>query len=165
MKRLYLIRHAKSSWKDPGLSDHDRPFNSRGERDAPLMAKLLKRNEIYPDLIISSTAARANEFAKIIAEELGYKKKDILSTKNLYMADEREMLQILREVKDRSKIVFMIGHNPDLTNFANTLSKHNIDNIPTSGIFAIEFDIDSWIDVNPGKGKFVSFDYPKKYFY
>jgi phosphohistidine phosphatase len=163
-KTLYLIRHAKSSWDDPSLRDHDRPLNKRGKHDAPLMAKVLKRNEINPDLIISSTAARALEFAKVIADELDYKKKKIKETKELYMADEKEMLEIIRSVDDSMSIVFMVSHNPYITEFANSLCNYNLDNIPTSGIFCVEFDTKKWKEIDFGKGKFVSFDYPKKYY-
>jgi len=163
-KLLYLIRHAKSSWDDPSLRDHDRPLNKRGKRDAPLMANVLKKKGIKPDLIYSSTAERALEFAKVIAEILDFKKKKIVSTKDLYMADVKEMLGILRSVEDSAKTVFMVSHNPYITEFANSLCNYNLDNIPTSGVFCIEFDVKKWKDIDLGKGKFVSFDYPKKYY-
>lgn len=127
------------------------------------MAKVLKKKGIKPDLILSSTAVRALEFAEIIADKLDYKKKNIFATKDLYLAGEREMLEIVKNVKDSSKRIFLVGHNPGITDFANSLSNYSIDNIPTSGIFQIEFDVESWKDIDYGKGKFVSFDYPKKY--
>jgi phosphohistidine phosphatase len=164
LKQLYLIRHAKSSWDNPDLKDHDRPLNKRGKRDAPLMAKVLRKKGVKPDLILSSSAKRAFDFAKIIAEEVGYKKNKIVVLKDLYMAGEDEMLNAVRSVKDNINTVFLIGHNPDLTSFANSLSNYSLDNIPTSGVFQIEFDSDRWNDINIGKGKFVSFDYPKKYY-
>ena len=163
-KLLYLIRHAKSSWDDPSLRDHDRPLNKRGKRDAPLMANVLKKKGIKPDMIYSSTAERALEFAKVIAEILDFKKKKIVSTKDLYMADVKEMLGILRSVEDSAKTVFMVSHNPYITEFANSLCNYNLDNIPTSGVFCVEFDEKKWKDIDLGKGKFVSFDYPKKYY-
>lgn len=128
------------------------------------MAKVLKKKGIKPDLILSSSAVRAYEFAKIIAEEFGIKKKKLISAKDLYMADENELLNIVREVNDDNETVFLVGHNPDLTNFANSLCNYNLDNIPTSGIFCVEFDIGKWKDTDYGKGKFKSFDYPKKFY-
>ncbi|HMQ68590.1 MAG TPA: histidine phosphatase family protein [Ignavibacteria bacterium] len=162
-KKLYLIRHAKSSWDDPSIRDHDRPLNKRGKRDAPFMAKILKEKNILPDIMISSTAERAIEFAKVLAEELDYRKKDILADKEMYMAGESEMLGILQRVDDKNDTVFMVGHNPYITSFAVRLSGYPIDNIPTSGIVGISFDIDNWSEAEIGKGKFLSFDYPKKY--
>ncbi len=164
MKQLYLIRHAKSSWDNPGLKDHDRPLNKRGKRDAPLMAKVLNKNEIIPDLILSSSAKRALDYSIIIAKELRYKKNSIEVSEEIYMAGEDEMLKMLQSVNDKNITVFLVAHNPDLTSFANSLSNCNIDNIPTSGIFHIEFKTGSWKDIDFGKGKFVSFDYPKKYY-
>lgn len=163
-KLLYLIRHAKSSWDDPSLRDHDRPLNKRGMRDAPLMAKILKKKGIKPDLIYSSTAVRALEFSKVIADTLDIKRKKLLPTKELYMADVKEMFGILRSVDDTADTVFMVGHNPYITEFANSLCNYNVDNIPTSGVFCVEFDAKKWKDIEIGKGKFVSFDYPKKYY-
>jgi len=163
-KLLYLIRHAKSSWDDPSLRDHDRPLNKRGKRDAPLMANVLKKKGIKPDVIYSSTAVRALEFSKVIAETLDFKKKNINATKELYMADVKEMLGILRSVDNSAETVFMVSHNPYITEFANSLCNYNLDNIPTSGVFCVEFDEKKWKDIDLGKGKFVSFDYPKKYY-
>ncbi len=164
MKQLYIIRHAKSSWDNPDLKDHDRPLNKRGNRDAPMMAKVLRKKGALPDLILSSSAKRALDFAKIIAEETGYKKSKIEFNKEIYMADEDAMLNIIRSVRDNYNMIFMIGHNPDLTSFANSLSDCNIDNIPTSGVVQIEFNTNTWKDIEFGKGIFVSFDYPKKYY-
>lgn len=127
------------------------------------MAKILKQKNIIPDLIISSTAERAIEFANILADELGYKKKNIIKDKEMYMAGESEMLNILQSINDSYKTVFMVGHNPYITSFAVRMSGHSIDNIPTSGVVGIRFEIDKWSEAEIGKGKFVSFDYPKKY--
>lgn len=128
------------------------------------MANVLKKKGIKPDVIYSSTAVRALEFSKVIAETLDFKKKNINATKELYMADVKEMLGILRSVDNSAETVFMVSHNPYITEFANSLCNYNLDNIPTSGVFCIEFDVKKWKDINLGKGKFVSFDYPKKYY-
>lgn len=127
------------------------------------MAKFLKKQNITPDLILTSTAVRAFDLANIIADNLDYKKKKIIATKELYMAGENEMLNIVKDTDDKTDIVFLVAHNPGITQFANSLCNQNIDNIPTSGIFCVEFEVDSWKDINHGKGKFKSFDYPKKY--
>lgn len=127
------------------------------------MAKVVEKKGIKPDLIISSTAVRAFEYAKILAEELNYKKKNIISTKELYMADESEMLDIIRRTENSIETVFMVGHNPGITEFANSLCNYNLDNLPTSGIFGINFNTDKWKEIDFGKGKFASFDYPKKF--
>lgn len=128
------------------------------------MAKILRKQGVKPDLIISSTAVRAYEFAKILSDELDYKKKKIIATKDLYMADESEMLEIVKQIDDLNVVVFLIGHNPGLTYFANALCNYDLDNIPTSGIFCVEFNTDKWSEIDFGNGVFKSFDYPKKYY-
>jgi phosphohistidine phosphatase len=84
MKKLYLVRHAKSSWEDSSLDDIDRPLNGRGKNNAPEMGERLKKQGILPDLLISSPAKRAMSTAKKIAERVGYSKKEILIDENLY---------------------------------------------------------------------------------
>lgn len=128
------------------------------------MAKVLSDKIVYPDLIISSTAVRAFEFALILAKHFDYKKKNIFSTKDLYLADADEMLRVAREIGDEYKSVFLVSHNPGITYFANSLCSCNIDNIPTSGIAAVKFDMDKWKDVAFGKGEFDFFEYPRKYY-
>jgi len=129
-----------------------------------MMAKILKEKKIFPDIILSSTAVRAIEYAKILAEKFDYKKKNIDSSKELYLADEDEMLKFVKKINDKNKNAFLVGHNPGITDFANSLCNHDLDNIPTSGVFGTEFDVNSWNDVEYGKGKFMIFEYPRKYY-
>lgn len=161
-KRLYLIRHAKSSWKDPNLSDFDRPLNKRGKRDAPFMGARLRKYDIEPDLIITSPAKRALKTARLLAEEIGYPKKNILEDKRIYGADEKELLDIIRRLDNKNK-VFLIGHNPALTTLAEILSGLPVENIPTCGIFCVEFQTDIWADIGEKSGNVIFFDYPKKH--
>ncbi len=127
------------------------------------MVKILKKKGIEPDLILSSTATRALDFARIITDKLNYKKKNLISTRDLYLAGESEMLKIIQGIDDVRETVFLIAHNPGVTNLANSLCDYKLDNIPTSGIFCIEFEVDSWKNVDYGKGIFSSFDFPKNY--
>jgi phosphohistidine phosphatase len=128
------------------------------------MAKLLKSFSVKPDLIISSTTKRALMTAKAFAEEFGYKKGEIKATEELYHADENDMLEIIKNADDSCITILMFGHNPELTYFAHSICDYNIDNIPTCGVFCIDFKVNSWSEVGFGKGKFISFEYPKKYF-
>ncbi|OGU54559.1 MAG: phosphohistidine phosphatase [Ignavibacteria bacterium RBG_13_36_8] len=163
MKRLYLTRHAKSNWKDTGLTDFERPLNKRGKRDAPFMGKLLNEQGIKPDLIISSAAVRAVDTAKNISEKIGYRIDQIIIDKSIYEADSLHLFEIIKSLSEKYNTVMLIGHNPDLTYFANYLGDKRIDNIPTCGIVTIEFDTGSWRLVQPESGKIISFEYPKKY--
>jgi len=164
VKTLYIIRHAKSSWDDPGLDDYDRPLNERGKRDAPRMGKRLKEREIYASLMISSPAKRAFSTAKRIAKTLGYAEGGIKTEKKLYHAGEEQILSVVKKLDDKFDVVMLYGHNPGLTEFVNAFMADNdlvIDNIPTAGIVAFEINVDHWKDSAWKKGKLVFFDFPK----
>lgn len=161
MKTLYLIRHAKSSWSNPDLSDFDRPLNDRGRRDAPRMGKRLKEKAIAPDLMLSSPANRAITTCREIASVLGYDESRIKTDKRIYHASEEELINILSELQDTQKTVMLFGHNPGFTNFANALLSEHIMNIPTCGVVAGKLNIQSWKEINNGCGKLVFFDFPK----
>lgn len=128
------------------------------------MANVLLEKNIIPDLIMSSTAVRAFEFAKVIAKVTGFKPKNIFRERDLYLASPEDMLKIVRQTGVENNIVFLVAHNPGITDFANMLANCSIDNIPTSGIVSIKFDVDSWKNVSFGKGQFEFFDYPRNYY-
>ncbi len=160
MKRLYIIRHAKSDWSNPTLHDYDRPLNKRGKKNAPFMGKILREKGIVPDLIISSPAYRARETAKKIAKKVAYK-EEIMYDEHLYDASLKTILEIVNYIEDEYDTVFLIGHNPSL----NMLGFYLVDfnkNIPTSGVLEIELNCSTWKEVNKKCSKLVSFDYPKK---
>jgi phosphohistidine phosphatase len=165
MKTLYIIRHAKSSWDDPDLSDFERPLNKRGKKDAPNMARRLKEKRVTPDVMISSPATRAFETCKEFAKILGFDSDHIKSDRRLYHANEDQLLTVIRELKDRKRddeeIVLLFGHNPGLTEFANMLLNGYIDSIPTCGIVKATLNINRWQDANFGCGQIDFFDYPK----
>jgi phosphohistidine phosphatase len=164
MKTVYLIRHAKSSWEDEGLSDFDRPLNERGKIDASRMAKRLKEKRIVPDLLLSSPAKRALSTAKRIGEVLGFSKEKIKTDQALYHADEDELLNVIRGMNDKNDCVLIFGHNPGLTQFVNSMNHDRskfIDNIPTCGVVAFRFDTNSWKQIDFGKGDLVFYDFPK----
>lgn len=163
MKTLYVIRHAKSSWDVKTLGDIERPLNERGKRDAPRMGKRLKEKDIHPHLIVSSPAKRALSTARKIAKELKYPKEAIKVIDKLYHADEDAMLQTVNHLKDKHSVVFILGHNPGLTDFVNSIMSEDldIDNVPTCGVVAFQFQADSWEQITWGTGKMLFFDYPK----
>ena len=162
MKTLYLIRHAKSSWKNPDLSDKERPLNKRGKNDAPFMGKLLKEKKIIPELIISSDAVRAKKTSYAIAKELNYEKENIVLTDEIYEASSLELLNQIKQFSQDFNSIMLFGHNPSLTSMHNYLTNHYIDNIPTCGIVGIEFQ-NQWANITEGSGKFLFFIYPKMY--
>ncbi|MGB3181662.1 MAG: histidine phosphatase family protein [Cyclobacteriaceae bacterium] len=161
MKTLYIVRHAKSSWKDDSLDDFDRPLNKRGNRDAPAMAERLKKANVKPDMLISSPANRALLTANYIAQGIGVKQEDIRTDEDMYLADPQTILNIAKQVSDDVNTLMIFGHNPGLTMFANEVADTDIDNIPTTGIVRVSFAAKKWKELDWGKGNLVYFDYPK----
>lgn len=161
MKTLYLVRHAKSSWKFPELTDAQRPLNKRGKRDAPDMGNRLAKLGLKPDLLLSSHANRALTTAKAIAEKLHIPEKDIQIEKDIYHASSNELFQVVRSIPDNYDTVFLFGHNPGFTDFANELTHSDIYNIPTCGVFGCTFKVDNWKDVGYGRGSRIHYDFPK----
>ncbi|MGD9971226.1 MAG: histidine phosphatase family protein [Sulfuricurvum sp.] len=162
MRHLYLIRHAKSDWSDPGLSDFDRPLNARGEKNAPFMGSVLHARAIRPDLILASPAVRAKSTAVSIAEAIGYPPEEIRYDESLYLADPLALETALRRIDDSVRSVFLVAHNPGLTEYVTYLSGYPIDNVPTCGIVEIALPA-RWSDLTQNSGNFVSFDYPKRH--
>ncbi len=162
MKNIVLVRHAKSSWENMLLSDHDRPLNPRGKRDAPIMGIRLKEREVTPSLIISSTAKRARLTAKKIAKKIGFSKDRIMLTKALFHADDDSIFEIIKSLDDAHDIVMLFGHNPGITECANLLTGTIIVNIPTCGVASISFNCNSWRDIEKREGSMIFYDYPKK---
>jgi len=163
MKTLILIRHAKSSWSDPSLMDFDRPLNERGKRDSPIMAAILKRKFPKIDLFLSSTAKRAFVTAKVVAQAFDMSEDEIVPRKDLYHASPQSIYRIISEQSDNLSSIAVFAHNPGLTDLANRLTNVRLDNLPTTGIFAVQFNVNSWNDLQNASGEFVFFEYPKKY--
>lgn len=164
MKTVFLVRHAKSSWKDSSLKDFDRPLNKRGKRDAPFMGKKLKERQVMPDLILSSPAKRAKKTATSIAAEIGYPRKRIRYDDKMYHSGARALLEIVRNQDDGHGTIMLFGHNPDLGDLAKMLvEKCPVYTIPTTGVYGIRFAVSSWKNVREGKGGTVFFDYPKRH--
>jgi phosphohistidine phosphatase len=161
VKKLYLIRHAKSSWEDSRLSDYERPLNKRGKINAPFMGTLLYEKKVKPDLVISSPAFRAKTTAEIIAKELGYT-KEILFLQDIYEGSVSSLEKILLSLNDENNSVLLFGHNPSLNMFAQQYVDFE-ENIPTCGVLEIEFNAKSWSKISRENARLIAFEYPKKY--
>ena len=161
MKTLILIRHAKSSWAEEGLSDTERPLNERGKKDAPEMARRLKKKGLKIDAFISSPAKRAKKTARYFAEEFDVDKDAIQIENALYGALPSQFEQIIASLKDKEDIVALFSHNPGITDYANTLTNVHTDNIPTCGIFAVQAGVDNWEAFTKAEKLFLFYDYPK----
>lgn len=160
MKTLLLMRHAKSSWKSPGLADHDRPLNSRGERDAPRMGKRLRDAGLIPDEVFCSTAARARQTWDLASSTL---EEDIpvVLTNRLYLAPPGEILDVISTADRYASSLLVIGHNPGMEHLLYRLTGLE-EAVPTAAIAWMEFPIDHWAEVREvSGGRLVDFWYPK----
>ena len=164
MKTLYLIRHAKSSWKDLSLEDIDRPLNKRGKKDAPNIGAFLKEKGAAPDLMISSPAKRAYTTAKLIAKELGYDTDDIVKNKKLYVFDYsgKDVMEVVRNIKNKYDVVMIFGHNPTFSHLADSFTDDNLEEMPTCGTACFQFDTDKWKEIEDSEAELNFFITPKK---
>ena len=162
MKTLFLVRHAKSSWKDASLPDLLRPLNKRGRRDAPMMGRRMAKRGVEVELLLSSRATRAQQTAEALAEELSYPWDEIVTEEGLYEADSDEILTVIEEQDDWIDRLMVVGHNPGLTSLANYLARADIENVPTTGVVELRYDVSDWSAVASTKPIKVRFDYPKK---
>jgi len=161
LKTLFLVRHAKSSWKDPGLPDLLRPLNKRGRRDAPMMGRRLARRGFEVELILSSPATRAQQTAEALAEELLYPWDEIVTEEDLYEADAEEILAVIKKQDEWIDSLMVVGHNPGMTSLANYLGRADFENVPTTGVLQLRYDIETWSDIDAMEPTTVSFDCPK----
>jgi phosphohistidine phosphatase len=149
MKTLLLFRHAKSSWKDDSLADHERPLNKRGKKAAPTMGRLIKREGLVPDLILSSTALRARKTAEAVAKACKYEGPLELRD-SLYLATAGELLLEAHSVEDeRVARLMLVGHNPGMEDLVYMLSARR-QPFPTAALAVFELQIDRWRDLELG---------------
>ena len=163
MKYLFLTRHAKSSWSNPGLADIDRPLNERGKKAAPFMGKLIMDKGEKPELLISSPAYRAFSTAKAFGEAMGLVENDIIINRTIYGAGAQQLLELVQNQDDLNKSIMLFGHNPTFTSFVNFLTGSNIMNVVTCGVVRIDFECSSWTEIDFGSGRLAYYEYPKKH--
>lgn len=165
VKRLQLLRHAKSSWSEPGVADIDRPLNDRGLRNAPKMGERLVARAQVPELIVSSPARRALATAQLVADACGIARAAIEVVDALYEAGTDTWLRLISELPRRTDRVLMVGHNPAITDLAHLLCEEaRIDNVPTCGLLVLDYDLDAWTAVALNRPAAWLFDYPKRPF-
>ena len=162
MKSLTIVRHAKSSWKDRGLTDRERPLNKRGERDAPIMGKRIAEAGIRPSQIISSPAVRAWTTARTFAKELGYPPEFLQREDGLYLASLDNLLDVIATQDNGFNHLMLFGHNPGLTDLVNYFVPGLTNNLPTSGVVSVDLDCDNWMLYDRPATELVLHDYPKK---
>lgn len=161
MKRIIVVRHAKSSWKDHSLQDIERPLNGRGKRDAPKMAKLLFDLGIEPQAFLISPARRTRDTSKQFISQYKHLNPELIIDNGLYHGVPSNYLEALYGLNNSMNCVIMFGHNPGITDIANRCEGPNIDNVPTCGILVIDMNIEDWIDSDWDKSNLKNFYYPK----
>jgi phosphohistidine phosphatase len=161
-RTLILVRHAKSSWAESALSDHDRPLNARGIRDAPRMAERLAQRGPRPDRLVTSSAARALATARAFASALGLSGDELVVRPDIYGASVPEMLELIRGLDDRLRCVAVVGHNPTFTELAEVLAGPEVGALPTCAVLTLGLDERRWADLTTSPLRVVSFDFPKK---
>jgi len=163
MKTLYLVRHAKSSWKYPNLDDFERPLSKRGRKNAPFMGRILKKLKAAPDLVISSPANRAATTARIIAGTIDYPLEKIQYDETIYGSSEDDLIQVIQQFDNAVNKALLVSHNPALTDLANSIGDTAVSNIPTCGVFCVNFNISSWAKFGGRRGKLIFVEFPKKH--
>lgn len=150
MKTLYLVRHAKSSWKHD-VDDHKRPLKNRGERDGRLVSKKVKTEIDPPQKIISSDATRAFSTAQFFKKALNVPDANFQTTHELYDFSGQNVMRIIKNLDNNLDSVMIVGHNHAFTSVANMLGNRYIENVPTCGFVMLEFDEKKWSDITTGK--------------
>jgi phosphohistidine phosphatase len=163
MKRVYLLRHAKSSWKHRELADHDRPLAGRGKRAARAIAKHMRAHELEPELVLCSSARRARETLERIKPALG--QAPVRVEGELYGASARELLARLRRLPDAVGSVLVIGHNPAIHELALELAgpaPELAGKFPTAALATLAFDGSAWGELGPGAAELVELTRPRE---
>ncbi|SRR5579883_1549792 len=151
MKNLILLRHAKSSWDEPALSDFDRPLNNRGKKAAPIIGKLMKERQLKPDLILCSPSKRTKQTAKLVLDSAKLD-LDVTFDKGIYEASTSKLLNILKSQEATAESILMIGHNPGLEDLLTELTGCH-EHFPTAALANIVLDIENWKGIKYGAGE------------
>ncbi|MDX1462745.1 MAG: histidine phosphatase family protein [Marinirhabdus sp.] len=150
MKTLYMVRHAKSSWKHDVI-DHQRPLKGRGKNDGELVSEYVSTNYSAPEKIVSSDAVRALTTAQYFKDAFQIEDSDFSTDHSLYDFSGQDVMSVIKNFDDELNCVMIVGHNHAFTSIANMLGNQYIENLPTCGFVIIEFDEESWSDISTGK--------------
>jgi len=162
LKRLLLLRHAKSSWADPGLADFERPLNERGRECASFMGLLIAQRGLAPELILSSPALRARETSELL-KSASKNEARLVYDERIYEASPHSLRQVVAGVDDEFDNVMLVGHNPGFEGFVTLLTGDH-ESMPTATLAVIELDSSNWADIAPGSGKLAEIIRPKDVF-
>lgn len=160
MKKIYVLRHAKSSWEDLSVADFNRPLNSRGKTDGPLISTYLRSRIDKIDFLHSSSSLRTYETSKFFIDRIRF--IDIKYDESLYHSSSSEIINNIKNYDEKYHSAMIIAHNPGLTNLINELSNTKLDNLPTTGLVEINFNCATWLDVSLDNSTIVDIKFPKQ---
>jgi len=164
MKTLYLIKHAKSNWSIPDTRDFERPISRKGKKDIKTIGSYLSLRGVVPDIILSSCSLRAQESADLLGEKIGFSgKKEYLQ--ELYMSTAEELKDIVMAQDDSIESIFIVAHNPQLSELINMISAEHFSKIPSMGVVALKFDINEWSEIQNKHAEVDFFIFPKQFKY
>ncbi len=160
MKTLYVLRHAKSSWDNPNLADFDRSLNERGLKTAPFMGGIMLKNNLLPELVLSSPALRAKETAELIKVSANLQ-SEVKFDEQIYEASPQTLLQIVSELDETVDSAMIVGHNPGLEGLIKILTGE-FQAMPTAGLAVIDLETESWSKIDSESGKLRALFNPKE---
>ncbi len=160
MKKLYVLRHSKSSWKDIVISDFRRPLSSRGKNDGPMMSSYLCSRIDKIDFLHCSSSVRTFETSKFFIDRIRF--IDIKYDESLYHSYSSEIINNIKNYDEKYNSAMIIAHNPGLTNLINEISNTVLDNLPTTGLVEINFDCATWLDISLDNSTIVDIKFPKQ---
>ena len=160
MKKIYVLRHSKSSWKDLSLEDFHRPLNDRGKIDGPLISAYLRSRIDEIDFLHCSNSVRTYETSKFFIDRIKY--TDIDYDKSLYHCSSSEIINKIKHYDEQYDSAMIIAHNPGLTNFVNKITNVMLDNLPTTGLVEINFDCAKWYDISQDNSTVIDIKFPKQ---
>lgn len=163
MKRLYLVRHAKSDKSNPILKDIDRPLNERGYKDAYFMSTLMQKEKHIPDILLASPAVRAYSTALIFLKKFGFERGQLILNDKLYEEEKETYIDEIKSMPDNYNSLMLFAHNPTLTEVAAMLSDKPVSDFPTCGIICIDFEVTAWKEISDKRGRQLFFEFPKNH--
>jgi len=168
MRRLMLLRHAKSDWAASGAGDHERPLSARGRETAPRMGAYMARHALVPDLVIASTAARVGQTLDLLLPAFD-KAPRVVADRRLYEGEADALLAVIKETPRAAHSLLLVGHNPGLAELAVLLMaagdvearQRLIEKFPTAALAVIDFALDDWTKLHPKAGRLDRFVLPR----
>ena len=162
IKKLLLVRHASSDYAALGVKDIDRVLNDRGIQQAHAMATYLKQKGIFPQLLLTSPAARTRKTALFFVDSFGIGENKIQMVDEMYEAEPETLLDIIRNAPNTVDTLMLVGHNPSIELIASYLTKDDIEKVPTCGVVDLMFELGDWSEIGKGDGELIGLDSPEK---